>query len=85
MATKIRLELNHDGIKALLNSQEVSEFCREQAKEIAERAGDGFEVVGPKSLGYGGSPRVGWGVEADTYAAKLEEANNKTLSRAVKG
>ena len=83
MATKIRIELNHDGIKELLLSDAIGGEVRKAAEAIAERAGDGFEVVGPQGLGYGGG-RVGYGVVADTYEAKLAEAENKVLSRAVR-
>lgn len=83
MASKVRIELNHDGIRSLLLSEGVSAVCKDAAERIAARAGDGFEVVGPKRLGYGGG-RVGWGVEAATNEARLAEAQDKALSRAVR-
>ena len=83
MATKIRIELNHDGIKELLLSDAIGGEVKKAAEGIASRAGEGFKVVGPQGLGYGGG-RVGYGVVAATYEAKLAEAENKALSKAVR-
>lgn len=83
MAKKITIELDHDGIRALLESAEVASECKKAAEGIAQRAGKGFEVVGPQSLGYGGG-RVGYGVRASDYEAMKAEAENKALSKAVR-
>lgn len=83
MPTKITIELNHDGIRELLTSPEIGAEVEKAAQAIASRAGDGFEVVGPQGLGYGGG-RVGYGVAAVTYEARLAEAENGTLSKAVR-
>lgn len=84
MATKVRIELVSDGIRKLLMSQPIADECEKAAEKIAARAGDGFEVLPLKQLRFGGG-RVGYAVHADTYEAKLEEAENKTLSKAVRG
>ena len=84
MATKIRIELNHDGIRQLLMSQPIANECRKAAEEIAARAGDGFEVLQAKELGFGGG-RVGYAVYTDTYEARVSEAEDKALSKAVRG
>ena len=83
MAAKVTIELDHDGIKALLESAEVASECKKAAEGIAQRAGKGFDVVGPQSLGYGGG-RVGYGVRASDYEARKAEAENKALSKAVR-
>ena len=83
MATKVRIELDHDGIRALLESAEIAAECERAAQAIASRAGEGFEVVGPQQRRYGGG-RVGYGVRAATYEAKLAEAEDKVLSKAVR-
>lgn len=82
MGTKVRIELNHDGIRELLCSAPIASECEKAAKRIASAAGDGFEVTQSKRLGFGGG-RVGVGVEAATYEARLAEAEDKALSRAV--
>ena len=85
MPTKIRIELNHDGIQELLLSDAVAAECKKAAEGIASRAGDGFEVTerqvrtGSK---YGGQ-RVGYGVTAMNYQAMKKEAEEGVLSKAV--
>lgn len=74
-----RLELDHDGIAALLRSQPVAEACEAQARRLAATAGDGFEVVGPRFTGQ----RVVYSVRAETDEARLAEATDKALSMAV--
>ena len=84
MATKIRIELNHDGIRELLCSAPIANECEKAAQKIADRAGDGFEVLPLKKMDFGGG-RVGYAVYTATYEAQLDEAENKTLSKAVRG
>ena len=83
MATKVTIELDHAGIKELLMSPEIGGEVEKAAQAIANRAGNGFKVVGPQGLGYGGG-RTGYGVVADTYEAKVAEAENGALSKAVR-
>lgn len=83
MPTKVTIELNHDGIRELLMSAPIAAECEKAAQAIASRAGDGFEVVGPQSLGYGGG-RAGYGVAATTYEARKAEAEDGALSKAVR-
>lgn len=84
MATKIRIELNHDGIRQLLMSQPIADECRKAAEAIAARAGDGFEVSEKKHRNFGGG-RIGYVVYTDTYEAREAEATDKVLSKAVRG
>lgn len=83
MATKVNIELDHDGIKQLLMSQPIAEECEKAAEKIAQRAGDGFEVLPLRQMGFGGG-RVGYAVHAESYEAKLAEAEDKALSKAVR-
>lgn len=82
MATKIRIELDHDGIRDLLCSAPIAAECEKAAAKIANAAGDGFEVTKSRQIGFGGG-RVGVGVESSTHEAMLAEAEDKALSRAV--
>ena len=84
MATKVRIELNHDGIRALLTSAPIAAECERAAEGIAARAGDGFEVLPMREMGFGGG-RVGYAVKAETYEAKVAEAEDRALSKAVRG
>lgn len=83
MATKVRIELNSDGIRELLMSQPIADECEKAANAIAERAGEGFEVLPARQMGFGGG-RVGFAVKAATYEARLAEAEDKALSKAVR-
>lgn len=84
MAAKVRIELDTEGIRRLLCSDAIAAECEKAASAIASAAGDGFEVTPRKSLGYGGG-RVGCGVAAETYEARLAEAEDKALTKAVGG
>lgn len=84
MATKVRIELNHDGIRDLLKSQPIAAECEKAAQAIAARAGDGFEVLPLRQMGFGGG-RVGCAVKTGTYDACIAEAEDKVLSKAVRG
>lgn len=83
MATKVRIELNHSGIRELLSSAPIGAECEKAAQGIADRAGDGFEVLPMRELDFGGG-RVGYAVHAATYEAKLAESEDKALSKAVR-
>lgn len=84
MATKIRIELNSDGIRQLLMSAPIAAECEKAARDIADRAGDGFEVSDSKFFNFGGG-RVGYSVYTDTYEARIAESEEKVLSKAVRG
>lgn len=79
MAVTYRIELDHEGIKALLNSDEIGAVCAEAAERIAQTAGDGFHVTRPYHPGSRTLYRV-YGISDD---AKIAEADDKVLSAAV--
>lgn len=78
---KAKIVLNHPGITELLSSEQMAQGLKPYAEHILVNAGEGFEL----SRGYSeiGGGRVAWRVCPDSYAAKLAEAEDKTLSRAV--
>lgn len=75
---KIRIELNSEGVRELLKSQEIAEVCRSHAQEIAGRAGAGYEVTT-----YTGKTRVNASVHAATDEAYRDNLKNNTLLKAV--
>lgn len=85
MPTKVRIEMNHDGWRELLSSEAIAREVDRAGQRIAAEAGDGWEYR-RAMLGYGGG-RVGGFVssthDAAGYAALLDEATNKTLTKAV--
>lgn len=84
MATKVKIELNSDGIRELLMSAPIAAECEKAANEIAARAGDGFEVLPMRKQGFGGG-RIGYAVRTESYEACIAEAEDKVLSKAVRG
>lgn len=79
---KIRLQLDHAGIAELLTSDGVSDVCGSAARAISDAAGEGFQASGPWRASFG-CGRSAWRVKAVTYEAKVAEAEDKALSRAV--
>lgn len=84
MATKVKLELDHGGIRQLLMSAPIAGECEKAAENIASRAGDGFTVLPIRQMGFGGG-RIGYAVKTDTYEACIAESEDKVLSKAVRG
>jgi hypothetical protein len=82
VGSKVRIELDHDGIRELLQSAAIGGEVQKAAQRIASEAGEGFEVTTAQSLSFGGG-RVGYGVKAATYEARKTEAEDKVLSKAV--
>lgn len=79
MAKKLQIEWNNQGFRDVLTSEGAYSVCMKAAEEIASRAGDGFTA----SRGWKSKVRAHVFVNADTYEAKLEQAENDTLSKAV--
>ena len=84
MATKVRIELLHDGIRELLCSEAIGVECEKAAELIAARAGNGFEVLPLEEMDFGGG-RVGSAVYTATQEAREAEATDKVLTKAVRG
>ena len=79
MATKVRIELDHDGIQALLKSDAMAEECVRAAERVAAECGEGFAVAEPRDTGQ----RAAVAVYTDTREARLREAEEGVLFRAV--
>lgn len=79
MAVKVTIELDHDGIRELLNCDGVAAECRRAAERIAAEAGPGFHVT-PE---YHPGSRSMFRVYGDSDDARIAEADDKVLSRAV--
>ena len=80
MTTKI--VFNDQGFKDVLLSDGCKELIKSNADQIAKRAGDGYVVDGPM-VGYNGTRWIAF-VRTDGIEAMIDEAENKTLSKAVK-
>lgn len=82
MATSVRFEWLDEGFQQIIDSPEVAALVTESAERIAAAAGEGFEVKPARTskLKYNRDIAL---VVADTYAAKVAEATDKVLSKAV--
>ena len=80
MARKVEIELNSAGIQELLKSAEIQGYCEELAREVANRAGDGYEVDTMV-----GKTRVNASVYAATKEANKDNLENNTLLKALGG
>lgn len=77
---KVKIELNRDGVRQLLRSQEMQDICKQEAQTIANSCGDGYGVDS-----YTGKTRCNAMVWADTWEAKRDNLENNTLIKAVGG
>lgn len=78
MAVNIRIELDSPGIDRFLKSDEVQADIARRAAAIARAAGPGMH-----STTYRGRDRVVGQVWTGTIGARLAEAENRDLTRAL--
>lgn len=78
MATTVRIVLNRAGVEELLRSPEVRADLERRARAIAAAAGEGMEV--DSAIGRTRARAMVW---TDTPRARLAEATNRTLTRAI--
>lgn len=74
MSEKTRIELNSDGIRALLKSPEMEAAMASYGAEVAARAGDGYEMDTRV-----GSSRVNARIWTATKDAVNDNLENNTL------
>lgn len=84
-----RIDFISQGFKDILFSPETKELLQNIGDEIKDRAnesmpdGEGFASK-VQAGGYGGGRYIGY-VKTDNDAAALEESENMTLTKAVRG
>lgn len=76
---KIKVKLNRQGVRALLRSEEMRAICAEQARDIRDRCGEGYETDS-----YTGKNRVNAMVWPSTAKARQDNTHNNTLLKAMK-
>ena len=72
--------LNRAGVRELLKSEEMLEICREHAKDVQQRAGEGFVA---EDRHY--PSRNGVAVRADSPEAYNRNMKHNTLLKALGG
>lgn len=80
MSKKVEIELISAGIRELLQSDEIREYCEELAYGVASRAGEGYEVDSMV-----GKTRANASVYAATREANKDNLENNTLLKALGG
>lgn len=80
MANKVKFELNREGVRELLKSQEMMDICKGYADRAQASLGDGYEVTT-----HTGTNRVNAMVAAESRKAKKENLEDNTILKAVFG
>lgn len=77
--SKMKFTLNPSGVSALLRSAEMQNLLREKGKEVADRAGDGFELtVSP------GQKRANAKISTTDIKSMKKNAKQNILLKALK-
>lgn len=77
---KLKFQLNREGVRELLKSEEMLNICKEYANNAIGRLGDGYEVTT-----FSGQNRVNAEVSAETFKARRENLKSNTILKAVFG
>lgn len=76
---KVKVTINRAGVKALLKSGDMMSMVEGYGRQIAARAGDGYEYDT-----YTGQNRVNSSVFAATKDARSDNLKNNTLLKAMR-
>lgn len=78
--SKLKFELNRDGVKALMKSSEMMEVCEDYANKALSRLGDGYEVSTMV-----GKTRCNAQITAVTHKARADNSKNNSILKALGG
>ena len=78
--SKVKFELNKNGVRELLQSPETGNIVSEYAYQVLSRAGNGYDIDS-----FTGFDRVHAIVSAATYEAQKDNYDNNTLLKALGG
>lgn len=77
--SNVKITLNREGVRQLLQSAEMMKICQDHASSAASMLGAGYEVTSRT-----GKNRVNAEVAAVSAAAKRENMKNNTILKAVR-
>ena len=77
--SKLKIELNREGVRALLNSEAAAAACKALASELAMRCGADYAAAPPHKTGQ----RVAVNVYPASRDAAEDNMENDTLRRAA--
>lgn len=83
MARHVRIELDHEGFRQLLNSSEVASLVDSTGERLASRAGGGF-IAKPSYGGFGGGRHICHVGTGDKESMEAQ-ARDKALTKALYG
>ena len=78
--SKVKFELNRQGVRDLMKSHEMAEICIGYANDALGRLGGGYSVNT-----HLGQNRFNAEVFAETYQAKRDNLKNNSILKAVHG
>lgn len=77
---KVKVKLNRDGVRELLQSQEMMSICKDYADRALDQLGAGYEVTTMV-----GKTRVNAEIAAVSYQAMRENLQNNSILKALGG
>ena len=77
--SKVKVVLNREGVKNLLQSREMQDYLANEANKVRNRLGEGYAQDS-----YVGKNRANAMVWAETYQAKKENLESNTILKALK-
>ena len=75
----VRIELNREGVRELLRSDEMKSICEGHANAALTRLGDGYETSSMV-----GKNRVNAEIKAVSYKAKKDNMENNSILKALR-
>lgn len=78
MSKTVKIELNSDGVRALLRSPEMQQVLQDRANDIKGRCGDGYDA-------YVAQTRAVARVETTSIEAYRDNSINNTLLKSLSG
>lgn len=76
----VKIELNREGVREMLRSQDMMSICESHANNALGRLGPGYTVTTMT-----GKNRVNASVIAESYEAKRENLEGNTILKALRG
>ncbi len=80
MADKVKFELNRNGVRELLRSDEMMGICKEFATRSVSVLGVGYDIST-----HTGRNRVNAQIEAKTFEARRDNAKNNSILKSLRG
>lgn len=76
----VKFELNKEGVRELLSSQEMESVLADYANAALGRLGDGYSVNT-----HTGKNRVNAEITADTFKARKENSEDNSILKSLRG